>query len=353
MPYPLTTTVCQVLTPEGKVVGEVPNLSAERLMGLYRWMVLGRVFSERMVALQRQGRMGTFGPLHGQEATTVGLAAPLQEKDWLVGSYREILSYLMKGVPMPAIMELYRGYIASHFPKEARCLPIQIVLATQMLHAVGVAMALKYEHQPNVAIGVCGDGASSEGDFNEALNFAGVFKAPIVLVVQNNGWAISVPRSKQTAAEYIAHRGPAFGMPGYVVDGNDIFAVYKVVSDSVERARAGEGPSLIEALTYRLASHSTADDPKKYRTDEELNEWTQRDPIIRFRTFLLNQSILSEKDDETLREEVSAEIQQAVETVEAMPPQSVEQLFEVVYEQPTPQLQAQRADLLQFQGKES
>ena len=353
MPYPLTTTVCQVLTPEGKVVGEVPNLSAERLMGLYRWMVLGRVFSERMVALQRQGRMGTFGPLHGQEATTVGLAAPLQEKDWLVGSYREILSYLMKGVPMPAIMELYRGYIASHFPREARCLPIQIVLATQMLHAVGVAMALKYEHQPNVAIGVCGDGASSEGDFNEALNFAGVFKAPIVLVVQNNGWAISVPRSKQTAAEYIAHRGPAFGMPGYVVDGNDIFAVYKVVSDCIERARAGEGPSLIEALTYRLASHSTADDPKKYRTDEELNEWTQRDPIVRFRTFLLNQSILSEKDDETLREEVSAEIQQAVETVEAMPPQSVEQLFEVVYEQPTPQLQAQRADLLQFQGKES
>lgn len=322
-------------------------------MGLYRWMVLGRVFSERMVALQRQGRTGTFGPLHGQEATTVGLAAPLQEKDWLIGSYREILSYLMKGVPMPAIMELYRGYIAGHFPREARCLPIQIVLATQMLHAVGVAMAIKYEREPNVAIGICGDGASSEGDFNEALNFAGVFKAPIVLVVQNNGWAISVPRSKQTAAEYIAHRGPAFGIPGYVVDGNDIFAVYKVVSDSIERARAGDGPSLIEALTYRLASHSTADDPKKYRTDEELHEWTQRDPIVRFRTFLLEQSILSEKDDETLREEVSSEIQQAVETVEAMPPQTVEQLFEVVYEQPTPQLQAQRADLLQFQAKEA
>lgn len=353
MPYPLTTTVCQVLTPEGKVVGEVPNLPAERLMELYRWMVLGRVFSERMVALQRQGRTGTFGPLHGQEATTVGLATPLQEKDWLICSYREILSYLVKGVPMPAIMELYRGYIASHFPREARCLPIQIVLATQMLHAVGVAMAIKYEHEPNVAIGVCGDGASSEGDFNEALNFAGVFKAPIVLIVQNNGWAISVPRSKQTAAEYIAHRGPAFGMPGYVVDGNDIFAVYKVVSDSIERARAGDGPSLIEALTYRLASHSTADDPKKYRTDEELNEWMQRDPIVRFRTFLLDQSILSEKDDETLREEVSNEIQQAVETVEAMPPQAVGQLFEVVYEQPTPQLQAQRADLLQLQAKES
>ncbi len=353
MPYPLTTTVCQVLTPEGKVVGEVPNLSAERLLGLYRWMVLGRVFSERMVALQRQGRMGTFGPLHGQEATAVGLAAPLQEKDWLIGSYREIVSYLMKGIPMPAVMELYRGHIASHFPREARCLPIQIVLATQMLHAVGVAMAIKYEHQPHVAIGVCGDGASSEGDFNEALNFAGVFKVPIVLVVQNNGWAISVPRSKQTAAEYIAHRGPAFGMPGYVVDGNDIFAVYKVVTDCVERARAGEGPSLVEALTYRLASHSTADDPKKYRTDAELNEWVQRDPIVRFRAFLLDQNILSEKDDELLREEVSAEIQQAVETVEAMPPQTVEQLFELVYEQPTPQLLAQRADLLKFQGKEA
>lgn len=349
MPFPLATSVHQVLSPEGKIVGEVPNLSAEHLMGLYRWMVLGRVFSERMVSLQRQGRMGTFGPLHGQEATTVGLAAPLQQKDWVIGSYREILSYLVKGVPMPAVMELYRGYIASHYPREARCLPIQIVLATQMLHAVGIGMAIKYEGEPQVAVGVCGDGASSEGDFNEALNFAGVFKAPVVLVVQNNGWAISVPRSKQTAAEYIAHRGPAFGMPGYVVDGNDIFAVYKVVSDCVERARAGEGPSLIEALTYRLASHSTADDPKKYRPEAELSEWTLRDPIVRFRAFLLDQNILSEKDDEALREEVAAEIQQAVETIEAMPPQSVEQLFEVVYEQPTPQLLAQRADLLQFQ----
>lgn len=353
MPFPLATTVHQVLSPEGKIVGEVPNLSAERLMGLYRWMVQGRIFSERMVALQRQGRMGTFGPLQGQEAASVGLAAPLQEKDWLVGSYREILSYMVKGVPMLAMMELYRGYIADRFPKEAHCLPIQIVLATQTLHAVGLAMAIKYDNAPQVAVGVCGDGATSEGDFNEALNFAGVFKAPVVMVVQNNGWAISVPRSKQTAAEYIAHRGPAFGMPGYVVDGNDIFAVYKVVSDCVERARVGEGPSLIEALTYRLASHTTADDPKKYRTDAELNEWTLRDPILRFRTFLLDQSILSEKDDEALREEVLAEIQQAVAELEAEPPQRIEQMFEVVYEQPTPQLRAQRAELMQLQRKEA
>lgn len=352
MPFPLTTEVHQVLTPEGKIVGEVPNLSAKELMGLYRWMVLGRVFSERMVSLQRQGRMGTFGPLHGQEATTVGLAAPLQEKDWLVGSYREILSYMVKGVPTKAIMELYRGYIGANYPKEARCLPIQIVLATQMLHATGIAMGIKYDNEPQVAVGICGDGASSEGDFNESLNFAGVFKAPIVFVVQNNGWAISVPRSKQTAAEYIAHRGPAFGMPGYVVDGNDIFAVYKLVSDSVARARAGEGPTLIEALTYRLASHSTADDPKKYRTEEELNEWMQRDPIVRFRTFLLGQSILSEKDDEVLREEVSAEMQQVVDELEAQSPPRVEQIFDIVYEQPTPQLQAQRLDLMQYQGKE-
>ncbi|MBI3943677.1 MAG: pyruvate dehydrogenase (acetyl-transferring) E1 component subunit alpha, partial [Chloroflexi bacterium] len=194
----LPDTVYQVLTPEGQVVAEVPDLAASRMVELYRWMVYGRAFSDRMIALQRQGRMGTFGPLNGQEAASVGIAMPPEAEDWLVGSYREIISYFIKGVPPLAIMEVYRGYVSGKYPREARCLPIQIVLATQMLHAVGLAMALKYDGRPNVSVGVCGDGATSEGDFNEALNFAGVFKAPAVIVVQNNCWAISVPRSAQT-----------------------------------------------------------------------------------------------------------------------------------------------------------
>ena len=242
MTYPLADKVYQILTPEGKVVADLPDLSAEKMVEFYRWMVLGRIFSDRMVALQRQGRMGTFGPLNGQEAASVGIAAPLQSEDWLTGSYREILSYFIKGVNLIDILQTYRGHIGSEYPAEARCLPIQIVLATQMLHAAGIAMGIKYDNKPDVVVGVCGDGATSEGDFNETLNFASVFQSPLVVVVQNNGWAISVPRSYQTKAEYIAHRGPGFGMPGYVVDGNDVLAMYQVMNDCVTRARAGGRP---------------------------------------------------------------------------------------------------------------
>src|SRR5436309_2537401 len=211
MTFQPTGEVRQVLSPEGALVGEPPDLPPETLLDLYRWMVFGRVFSDRMVTLQRQGRIGTFGPINGQEASLVGLAAPLQPKDWLLGSYREILSYFYKGVPVISLLEAYRGYAKEGYPAEARCLPIQIVLGTQMLHTVGIAMAIKYEAEPQVAVGVCGEGATSEGDFNEALNFAGVFRAPAVFVVQNNGWAISVPRRRQSAARYIADRAAGFG----------------------------------------------------------------------------------------------------------------------------------------------
>ena len=348
MPVSIANKMRQILTPEGQVVGELPDLSAEQMISLYRWMVLGRLLSNRMVALQRQGRMGTFGPLDGQEATLVGLAAPLQPKDWLTGSYRELLSYMVKGVPMLSILKYYRGYIDADLPLEARCLPIQIVLATQVLHAVGLAMAIKYEGQPQVAVGVCGDGATSEGDFNEALNFAGVFKAPIVFVVQNNGWAISVPRQKQSAAEYLAHRGVGFGIPGYIVDGNDILAVYQVMADCVARARAGEGPTLIEAITYRLGAHTTADDPKKYRSPAEVETWAERDPITRFHKFLLDRNMLTQAGDEQLHEALTVEIQAVVEALEASTPQDPARLFEVVYAEPTPQLQRQHRELLPY-----
>ncbi|HEX9926447.1 MAG TPA: pyruvate dehydrogenase (acetyl-transferring) E1 component subunit alpha [Anaerolineae bacterium] len=337
----------QVLTPEGDLVGPLPDLSPERLIQFYRWMVLGRVYSDRMVALQRQGRMGTFAPLNGQEAVAVGVAAPLQPDDWLVGSYRVDISYYIKGVPLVALMQQWGGTIADNYPREANAMPFQIVLGTQMQHAVGVAQALKYEHKPNVVLTTIGDGATSEGDFNEALNFAGVFKVPAIFVVNNNGWAISTPRKRQTAAEFIADRGAGFGIPSCVVDGNDVLALSQVVTEAISRARAGDGPTLIEAITYRLAAHTTADDPTKYRSREELWEWTLRDPISRFRTFLLKQGILTKADDEDLQEEVKAEIQAAVETYEALAPQRPELLFDLVYAEPSPQLRRQRAHLLQ------
>jgi pyruvate dehydrogenase E1 component alpha subunit len=265
-----------------------------------------------------------------------------------MGSYRDVLSEMVKGVPPLAIMERYGGRVTTEYHREIHCIPFQVVLATQMLHAAGIAMAIKYEQAPQVVMGICGDGATSQGDFNEALNFAGVFKAPVVFVVQNNGWAISVPRRQQTATEYIAHRGPGFGMPGYVVDGNDLLAVYQVVADCVARARAGYGPSLVEALTYRLGAHTTADDPKKYRSEAELQEWTLRDPLIRYRKFLLDRYLLSEADDKCLYEEVRAQIQKTIERYEALPPPDPDQLFDLVYAEPTPQLQRQRLALRQY-----
>ncbi len=353
MTFSLPTHITQILSPEGKLVGDPPELPPEQLVEFYRWMVLGRIFSNRMVALQRQGRMGTFAPLNGQEAASVGLAAPMLDTDWLVGGYREAISFFMKGISVTAMMEQWAGYIPISYSPATNVMPIQVVLASQMPHAVGMAMALQYKKQPNAVVAVIGDGATSEGDFNESLNFAGAFNAPLVTVVQNNGWAISVPREKQTAAEYIAHRGPAFGMPGYVVDGNDVFAVYKTVEMCLERARAGEGPSLIEVITYRMGAHTTADDPTKYRPKEELEEWEKKDPITRYRKYLRTLGLLDDEKESAIEADVRQEMQIAVERYESeRPAQRVEKYFDLVYNDTPPQLARQRDELLQFLNRE-
>ncbi|WP_264843676.1 pyruvate dehydrogenase (acetyl-transferring) E1 component subunit alpha [Caldinitratiruptor microaerophilus] len=341
----LFLTPRQVLAPDGTVVGPVPDLPPDRLVGFLRWMYLGRYFSDRMVNLQRQGRMGTFGPIAGQEAASVGLAAPLEGRDWLVGSYRELLSYFVKGVPMLALMQVYRGYVGDQYPPEARCLPIQIVIGAHITHAVGIAMAARIAGDDAVALAAFGDGASSEGDVHEAMNFAGVYKAPVVFVLQNNHWAISTHRSRQSAAATLAQRAAGYGFPGVVVDGNDVLATYAVVKEAVDRARAGDGPTLIEAITYRYGAHTTADDPTRYRPDEELKEWQARDPITRYRRFLLDRGLLDEAADRQLQEQVAAEVDAAVEQLEAMSPTPPERIFDIVYAEPTPQLRAQRAEM--------
>jgi pyruvate dehydrogenase E1 component alpha subunit len=337
----------QILNVEGNLVGTMPDLSAEQLLKLYRAMQLGRAFSNKIIALQRQGRATTFGSLVGQEASAVGLAAPMQPQDWLTTSYREIASLMVRGVSIPTLVYSFRGF-TPFFPKETHCLPIQIVIGTQMLHAVGLGMAAKIAGDDAVAVGVCGDGATSEGDFNEALNFAGVFQAPVVLFVQNNGWAISVPRSRQSAAPTLAARGAGFGVPSVLVDGNDILAVYTVMQQALEHARSGQGPTLIEALTYRIGAHTTADDPTRYRDPAEVEAWKAKDPIARFKRFLMKRDLLSEEQDQQMLASIEEEINQGVAEAEAMPPPAPDAFFDDMAESLTPRLQEQREHLLRF-----
>src|SRR5437588_617724 len=336
----------QILDVEGKLVGEMPDLSTERLLALYRYMQLGRAFSNKIIALQRQGRASTFGSLLGQEATAVRLAAPLQARDWLTTSYREIASLMVRGFPLATLVYMFRGFTPANYPGETHCLPFQIVIGTQMPHAVGLAMAAKISGDPTVAVGVCGDGATSEGDFNEALNFAGVFQAPVVLVVQNNGWAISVPRHKQSAAPTLASRGIGFGLPSVLVDGNDILAVYDVMQQAVERARAGQGPTLVETLTYRIGAHHTADDPTRYRDPDEIETWRSKDPILRFQRFLTRRSLLNPQQDQQLLEDIETEINEAVRVAEAMPSPAPDSFFDYTSATLSQRQQEQRADLL-------
>ena len=339
----------QILDPEGNQVGEIPDLDDERMLALYRYMQLGRLFSNKIIALQRQGRATTFGSLVGQEATAVGLAAPLQTQDWLATSYREIASLFVKGVPIATVAYSFRGFTPENWPSETHCLPIQIVIGTQMLHAVGLAMAAKIAGDPAVAVGVCGDGATSEGDFNEALNFAGVFHAPVVLVVQNNGWAISVPRHKQSAAQILAARGAGFGIPSVLVDGNDILAVYDVMQQAVTRARSGDGPTLVETLTYRIGAHTTADDPTRYRDPAEVEAWRAKDPITRFQRFLIKRGLLTEEQVQQTITDLEEEINEAVRQAEAMPPMTPDSFFDYTMAELPPRLQEERSDLLRYQ----
>src|SRR5579875_3592486 len=338
----------QILNAEGKLVGEPPDLSSERMLALYRYMQLGRAFSNKIIALQRQGRATTFGSLVGQEATAVGLAAPLQPQDWMATSYREIASLIVKGFPLSTLIYLFRGLTPENYPRETHCLPFQIVIGTQMLHAVGLAMAARIAGDPVVSVGVCGDGATSEGDFNEALNFAGVFQAPVVLVVQNNGWAISVPRQRQSAAPTFAARGPGFGLPSVLVDGNDILAVYDVMQQAVERARSGQGPTLIETLTYRIGAHTTSDDPTRYRDAAEVEAWQAKDPIKRFRRFLMERGLLSEEQDQQMTAAVEEEMNEAVQAAEAMPLMKPDSFFDFMWAELPPRLREQRQDLLRY-----
>ena len=326
-----------------------PSLPDEVLLRMHRTMVLARRFDERMLTLQRQGRIGTFAPIKGQEAQ-IGAAVVLEPDDWLVPSFREMPAELWRGKSMESILLLYGGYNeGGYVPEGLNNLPVAIPVGSQTLHAAGLAYAIKYRKQKQVAMTFFGDGATSEGDFHEALNFSAVFQVPVVFVVQNNHWAISVPRSRQTHSKTLAQKALAYDMPGLQVDGNDVLAVYAAAKEAVDRARAGGGPSLIESVTYRISMHTTADDPKKYRTEAEVEEWIKRDPLTRFQKYLTGKGLLTAEAIARVEAEVQSEIKAAEERWAQQVEKAIEPLdmFAHAYAEMPPHLLAQREELRQ------
>jgi pyruvate dehydrogenase E1 component alpha subunit len=320
-----------------------PDLSPDELSRMYRAMLLARRLDERMVRLQRQGRVGTFAPLKGQEASQIGSVAALTPRDWMVPSFRETAAMLWRGWPIEKMLLFFAGYLEGGQPAPGqRDLPITIPVATQLPHAVGLAYAAQYKDDDAVVMAYFGDGATSEGDFHEAANFAGVWHVPVVFLCQNNQWAISVPLKKQTHSRTIAQKALAYGFPGIQVDGNDLLAVYSATKEAVERARAGEGPTLIECVTYRLGVHTTADDPTKYRSDDEVKAWEKKDPLTRLVPYLAAKGVRTQG----LEDEVDADIAAAVERFEASPAPDPVAIFDHVYATRPPHLEAQRAELI-------
>ncbi len=294
-----------------------PDIPDDLLLRLFRTMLLARKFDERLLNLQRQGRIGTFPPISGQEASQLGAVAVLRPADWFVPAFRETAAEIWRGRSLDSVILYNNGFNEGvDIPKGSNDLPISVPVGSQIIHAVGLGWAARYRQTDDVAMAFFGDGATSEGDFHEGLNFAGVFQAPAIFVCQNNHWAISLPRSKQTRSKTLAQKALAYGMPGIQVDGNDILAVYVAAREAVDRARSGGGPTLIECVTYRMAVHTTADDPKRYRTEEEVEQWKKRDPITRFQNYLMDKGVISEDKIAGLDAEVVEEIQSAIDRAE-------------------------------------
>jgi pyruvate dehydrogenase E1 component alpha subunit len=294
-----------------------PKIPEDILLRIYHFMLLGRRFDERLLSLQRQGRIGTFPPISGQEAAQLGTVAVLRQSDWMVPAFRETTAELWRGRTMESVILYNNGFNEGiNIPEDHNDLPISVPVASQILHAVGLGWSIKYRQTDDVAMTFFGDGATSEGDFHEGLNFAGVFQIPVIFVCQNNQWAISIPRSKQTRSTTLAQKALAYGLPGIQVDGNDILAVYAAAKEAVERARSGGGPTLIECVTYRLLMHTTADDPKRYRTDKEVDQWKKREPLLRFQKYLLNKELLSERIIEKSEADIKEKIKAAVDRAE-------------------------------------
>jgi len=337
----------RVLTETGAVEeGERVDESPALLLDMYRWMTFGRAYDGRLISLQRQGRLSTYAPILGQEGAAVGAGLALEAQDWLLGSYREGVPMIIHGMAAEQLLLYFRGHpMASVMPKGVHCFPIQIGIADQIPQGVGVAWGMKLRKAETATLVMFGDGATSEGAFHEGMNFAGVFQVPAVFLCQNNGWAISTPRAHQTNSETIAAKGQAYGIPALQVDGNDVIAVYREVKAALEKARGGGGPTLIEALTYRLGAHTTSDDPTRYRPPDELKEWREkRDPLARMRAYLESVRLWDDRKQEELERETQSRVADAVSAGLETPMPASNSIFDHLFAEDTPILAAQRRE---------
>lgn len=340
----MSSEIVQFLKEDGTVTDSFKQeLEDQEIKELYRFMVLTRLFDEKCLKLQRTGRIGFYIGCMGQEASQIGSAYALKKEDWIFPAYREPGILFMKKIPMRDIIaqligneaDLCKGrQMPCHYTfKNVNYLSVSSPLATQLPHAVGVAFAAKYRGDKIVTMAYFGDGASSEGDFHVALNFAAVYKTPTVFVCQNNQWAISVPVTKQTASESIAIKAKAYGMPGIKVDGNDVLAMYHVTKQAVEHARNGGGPTLIESYTYRLGSHSSSDDHTRYRDKDEHEKWVKKDPLIRLELYLKNKELLTDQENKDIYQSCEDELNEGIVEAEKFGQPKLNTIFEDVYKE--------------------
>lgn len=334
------------LDPDGRptAAGEASLHAGEVLLRGYAGMVAARRFNEQASVLVRQGRLAVYPSSHGQEACQVAAAQVLTGDDWLFPTYRDTAAAVARGVDPVEVLGLLKGdWHSGYDPYERRVAPLATPLATQLPHAVGVAHAARLRGERTVVLAMCGDGATSEGDFHEALNFAAVFRAPVVFFVQNNQYAISVPLSRQSAAPSLAHKGVGYGIPGQLVDGNDLAALLDVLSGAVEQARAGEGPQLVEGRTYRMQAHTNADDATRYRTDAEVTAWAAKDPLVRLETYLRAEGLLDDARAAAFAEDAEQVARRTRDGINRDVVPNPDDLFAFVYSRPTPQLAEQLA----------
>jgi len=308
---------------------------------MFRAMLTTRLFDLKAMNLQRQGRIGFYVPCAGQEAAQIGSASALKEDDWTLPTYRDTGVAVLRGIPVKVLLDHLMGNSAdlmlgrqmpNHWGfKSINFVSIASTIAAHLPVATGIAMAIKMRKEDKVVMTYHGDGATSEGDFHCAYNFAGVYRVPVVFICENNGWAISLPSSMQTASRTFAEKAQAYGFEGVRVDGNDVLAVYKATREAVDKARKGQGPSMIECITYRMGPHSTSDDPNKYRTKEEIETWKRKDPIERFKAYLMRKGVLNEAAESSMRSDIDAEISSVIQQEEKVSKPSIDTMFNDVY----------------------
>lgn len=337
----------QVLAPNGKIVDPEQELdiSDEQLVELMKRLVWGRTYDKRVTLLNRQGALGNYAPGGGQEASQIASQFALGEDDFFAGTYRDLVPLIFHGLPVEKAFLWYKGHMkGNEYPEDLNAYSPQVIVGGHITHAMGVAFGKKLRNKPSVVLSLSGDGASSQGDFYEGINFAGVYNVPYIAIIQNNGYGISVPVERQTKTEKLAQKAVAAGIPGIQVDGMDPIAMYTAVSKAREHALAGKGPVLIEALTYRFGPHTMSDDPTRYRLEEEVGEWQEKDPLVRMRIYLSEKGLWTEAQENEVIESCEREIKEAMLAISQVEKQKISDFLKNMYEVPPQNIQEQIAE---------